>query len=164
MNVEPVRRVLLDQARSQARSLLDAARREAATRRSEAEARSRALVERAAAEQVAAAQAERIRRLAQAERKAYARLLRARRDAYDELRKQGHAAAGDLRSGPEYAALRERLEAAARAQLGEGATVREPRAGGVVGAAGGRLVDYSLPAMVERCLAELGAHVEALWR
>lgn len=164
MNLQPLRTSLLDRARAEAQSVLDAARREAGDRRAAARAEAGAVLRRAVADCDAAAGAARARRRLRARRQARAIVLRARRDAYEELRTGAQAAVADLRVQPGYAQLRERLAAAARDQLGADAELTEPAGGGVVARAGERLVDYSLPAMVERCLANLGPELEELWR
>lgn len=164
MNLEPLRASLLAQAHAEAGALLDAARREADGLRAEARAEAEALLRQATAEREEASAAARARSLLAARREARATVLRARRDAYEELHAAVLAAAADLRAGPDYPRLRERLAATARERLGPGAELTEPAGGGVVARAGERLVDCSLPAMAERCLAGLGPDLEELWR
>lgn len=164
MNLEPVRMALLTQARAEADAQVSAARREADERRSSARAEADALLRRARDEREEAAAAARSRSLLRARREARAIVLRARQDAYDELRAAALAAAADLRVRPDYPRLRDRLAAAARERLGPEAEVTEPAGGGVLARAGDRLVDCSLPVLVQRRLAELGPDLEELWR
>jgi vacuolar-type H+-ATPase subunit E/Vma4 len=164
VSLEPLRASLLAQARAEAAALLDAAGREAGQRRAAARTDAESLLRRAAAEREAAAAAARARSRLRARRDARAIVLRARREAYEELRAAAQTAAAGLCAQPGYPRLRERLAAAAREQLGPDAEVTEPAGGGVLARAGERLVDCSLPTLVERCLAGLGPDLEELWR
>ena len=164
MNLQPLRGSLLAQARAEALALVEAARSDAGDAQAAAGAEAGALIRAAASEREAATGAARERRRQRARREGRAIVLRARRAAYDELRVAALAAAADLLVQPGYPALRERLAAAARARLGPHAEVAEAPGGGVLARAGDRLVDCSLHAMVERCLADLGGDLEELWR
>ncbi len=94
------------------------------------------------------------------------RVLTSRRAVYDALRERALGAVLDTRTTPAYAELLARLTAAARADLGADAVLEtDPDAvGGVLARRGARLVDYTLPALTDRCLGSLGAAVEAPWR
>jgi hypothetical protein len=164
MNLQPLRASLLARAHAEADSVVGAAKREAEERRAAARAEGEGVIERATADREAAAGAAHARRLLRARREAHAIILQARRDVYDEVRTAAQAATADLRVQPGYAPLRERLATAAREQLGADAELTEPAGGGVVARAGERLVDYSLTAMTDRCLAELSLELEELWR
>lgn len=164
MNLEPVRASLLEQARAEAAARVDAARREADERRSSARAEADGLLRRVLGEREEATAAARSRSLLRARREARAIVLHARRDAYEELRAAALAAAADLRARPDYPRLRDRLAAAARERLGPDAEVTEPEGGGVLARAGERLVDCSLPVLVQRRLADLGPDLEDLWK
>jgi vacuolar-type H+-ATPase subunit E/Vma4 len=161
MTLEPLRASLLAQAHAEARSLVDAAGREADRCRAGARAEAAELVRQATADRDVAARGARDARLRRARQEARAIVLRARRDARDELRAAARSAAAGLRGEP---GLGDRLAALAREQLGPEAELMEPAEGGMVARSGERLVDYSLPAMVDRCLAELGPELEELWR
>ncbi len=165
MRLEPLHDALLAQAQAEADRLLAEARERAAALIAEAERRGAALVERARAEGAAAAAMAGAHDHARARRRARTAVLVARRELYDELCRQATAAARRLRDDPGYRALLERLSAAAREQLGEDAVLEvDPvGAGGVRGAKRGRHVDYTLDALVERCLGRLGGRVEELW-
>lgn len=161
MNLEPLRASLLARARAEARTLLDAAHREADGRRAAARAEAAERVRQGLADHDAAAAAARAARLLEARRDARAIVLRARGEAYGELRAAALSAAAALAGQPGF---RERLAAVAREQLGPDAELVEPAEGGLIARSGERLVDYSLPAMVDRCLGELGRDLEELWQ
>jgi flagellar hook-length control protein FliK len=93
-------------------------------------------------------------------------VLAAERESYEELRRRARAAALALREDQGYPRLLERLAAAARGDLGEGAALQidPPELGGVLATAGTRAVDYSLVALADRCVDHLGPRLEALWR
>jgi hypothetical protein len=165
--VEPLRDALLERAHAEAEHVLAAADERAAELLAEAEAHGAALVAQARAEGLAAAALAGAHEQALARRRARTLVLAAQRELYEELRRQARAAVHDLRRDlRRYATLLERLSAAARAQLGEGAEleVDPPGAGGVRAADGPRSVDYTLDALVERCVARLGDGLERLWR
>jgi vacuolar-type H+-ATPase subunit E/Vma4 len=164
VNLGPVRAALLAQARAEAAAQVDAARREADERRASARAEADALLLQARSDREETAAAARSRSLRRARRDARAIVLRARREAWEELRAAALAAAADLRARPDYPGLRDRLAAAARERLGPDAEVTEPDGGGVLARAGERLVDCSLPVLVQRRLADLGPDLEELWR
>lgn len=144
----------LDEAEADARACVEAARREA----DETIARARAQGE--AEGRVEAAHED-------ARERALARMdvLAAQREAYDELRRRAREAARGLREQPGYADLLERLAAAARRDLGDDAELEidPPGAGGVRARAGSRRVDYTLAALADRCVAQLGTGVKRLW-
>jgi vacuolar-type H+-ATPase subunit E/Vma4 len=159
----PVRTWLLDAARADADALLAQAAAEAEARLARAQAEAAALVETARAEGEALGTEAAARELTRARREARARLLRAQADLLDRLREQARAAVLALRADAGYPALVEQLTARARAVLGPDAAVTEADLGGVVGQAGSRRVDLSLPALAEWAIADLGAEVTRLW-
>lgn len=153
---------------AEARAAADLAVRQAAERADaqvvQAEAETTALVARARAEGEAAAELEGVAALAQARRRARSLFLQAQREVYDDVRRQAHEAVQELRSTPRYRDLVERLATSAREILGPDAEIeRDPPEGGVVARAGNRSVDYTLPVLVEHCLAAHGAEIERLW-
>ena len=164
MNLGPLRDALLADARARAAAQLAEASRRAAAQRDAAEAEGTVLVERARAEGSAAAELETAAEDARGHRRARTLVLAARNDVYEELRRRAHAAADGLREGPGYPALLERLATQARSQLGPDAKLElDPPGGGVVASSGARRVDYTLAALVERCIHLLGARMERLW-
>jgi vacuolar-type H+-ATPase subunit E/Vma4 len=144
----------LDEAEAQARAHVEDARRQAADTIARARARGEA------EGRVEAAHEE-------AQVRAFARMdvLAAQREAFDELGRRAREAALALRGEPGYAELLEHLVAAARRDLGEAAELEidPPGAGGVRARAGSRRVDYTLPALADRCVAQLGGGVARLW-
>jgi vacuolar-type H+-ATPase subunit E/Vma4 len=163
--VDPLRAGFLDEARADAERVRAEADRQVAAMRAEAEQRGRALVDQARAEGVATAAIAGRQDRAAARRRARAIVLAAKRDLYEELCLQAQAAARSLCDDPGYPELLGRLTMAVRAQLGEDALleVDPPGAGGVRGSSGARHVDYTLDALVERCLERLGGGLERLW-
>lgn len=165
MNLEPLRRAL----RAETEADTDRRRSEIAAECerivAEAETAARELVRAARLEGERAAVREASRRHASSARRARETVLTARRGLVDELRRRSRAAALELRGQRGYAALLERLQSAARAQLGDDAQlVVDPSGrGGVVGRHGGASVDYTLPAIVDRTIDGLGVQLERLW-
>ncbi|MCZ7590252.1 MAG: V-type ATP synthase subunit E family protein [Gaiella sp.] len=165
VNLEPLRRAL------RAETAADADRRRSEVAAdcerivAEAEAAAQSLAHEARLEGERAAAREAARRHAAAARRARETVLGARRGLVDELRRRADRAVLELRGGPEYAELLERLQAAARAQLEDGAelVVDPPGLGGVVGRRGDASVDYTLPVMAERAIDGLGVELERLW-
>jgi vacuolar-type H+-ATPase subunit E/Vma4 len=137
------RRARLDEARRQAREIVAEGRRSG---------------ERDAAVEVG-------QRCVRARRDARRMALAARAEVLEEFHRRAVEAAQALREGPGYAGLLDRLAAAARAQLGPAAQLEidPPAGGGVVARAGTLLVDYTLPALAERCIAALGPDLQRLW-
>ena len=153
MRLEAFARALTEEARTRTGARLARARAEAEARVAGARREAAAVVERARAE--GTAEADRAMAVQRMEARRHGRrlVLEAERAAYDRLRSAALEAARRLRADPAYAELLDRLEAAARAQLGpEVQVVRDPPGGGVLGEARGRRVDYSLPTLVERAV------------
>ena len=163
--VDPLRESLLRDVRAEIERRLAKVDEQVAAGLAAAEERGRALVEQARAEGVAAAAIAGGHDEVRARRRSRSLVLATRKELYDELRRQALAAAHALAEDSRYPALLERLTAAARAQLGEAAVleVDPPDEGGVRASAGSRHVDYTLGALVERCLDRLGGKVERLW-
>lgn len=163
--VDQLRGRFLAEVHAECAELLSHANAEAHAIRVAAAAQGRALVEQARAEGTAAASLDGVHQTGRARRHGRALVLAERRALYDDLRAQALAAAQELRGAPGYDALLERLAVRARAQLGADAELEvDPAgAGGVRAHAGHRHVDYTLPALVVRCLDALGTEVERLW-
>ena len=105
------------------------------------------------------------RRVAAGRQQAREQVLRARRDVVEALRSRALARVDEQRGSADYGQLRDRLEEIARQQLGAAAAiVEDPDSGGIVARSDGRQVDYRLPVLVDRVVAELGAELEELWR
>jgi hypothetical protein len=165
VTAEPLREALLEQARVDAERALGHADEQVALKLRDAEERGREIVERARAEGTAAAAIASAHEEARARQRARTLVLATRLELYEELARQSRAAAHAFRGDPGYRTLLERLSAAARFQLGEGTALEvDPLEGGVRASSGARHVDYTLDALVERCLEGLGSEVERLWR
>jgi vacuolar-type H+-ATPase subunit E/Vma4 len=165
MNLEPLRRALRAETEAEA----DRRRAEVAAECkrivAEAELAAQGLVHEARLEGERAAARETARRQAGAARRAREASLAARRDLVDELRRRSRLEVLELREQPDYPALLERLSAAARSQLGDDAelVVDPPGRGGVIARRGEASVDYTLAAMADRVIDDLGADLERLW-
>jgi flagellar biosynthesis/type III secretory pathway protein FliH len=165
MTLDAAGEALLDDARAVARRALKAADDEARARIAQAQAEADALLARARAQGEAEGRLE--AGLEEARERTLARMevLAARREAYEELRRRARAAALALRSEAGYDELLEQLAAAARRDLGEDAELEidPPQDGGVRASADGRRVDYTLVALADRCVDDLGAGLKRLW-
>jgi vacuolar-type H+-ATPase subunit E/Vma4 len=165
VSAEAIRTIVLADVESDAGTVDAAAEAEARAELERAQARARAVVERARREGAAAGDLEGARERAEARRRSQRLVLDARRAVYDDFRREAHEGALLLRASGGYGALLERLAEAARSQLGTDAELEVDPAGvgGVRARAGARAVDYTLPALVDRCIASLGSEVERLW-
>lgn len=161
LSLDRLRASFLAHAAAEAEHTVAAAAAERARRLDDARDAASRLVAEGRRTGEAAAGAETARTLLEARRRTRASLLAVRRELYDELRERALEQASALLDD---AAFLTRLEGSARAQLGPAATTDAAAAGGIVACAGGRRVDYSLPALVDRCVAALGERVEELWR
>lgn len=166
MSLDAYRRGRLDEARVAAELRLAEVRSAADAELARAASEAAATLAEARADGTAEADREIAVARARERRQSQRTILGARRRAYDHLQAATVAATADLPLEPGYRALLDRLERWAREQLGEAALVRHGAAGGggVVAEADGRRVDYSLAALAERCLREIGTEVEELWR
>lgn len=166
MNAERLRTSFLAQAAEDAERTIAAANDARRERLAEAKRRGAEIVASARAAGEIDARREAARIVGAARRRARSTTLAARLELYEGLRRRALEAAAELRTKPSYAGILERLERAARSDLGASAVVEldAGEAGGVVARAGSKLVDYSLSALVDRCIETLGERVEELWR
>ena len=166
MSVDRLRASFLAQAAEDAQRTVSRAREERRASLKEAQRRAAEIVTFARAAGETRARLDKARATAAARRRGRSITLAARLELYEELRVQALAAAARLRTDPSYAELLQRLERAARADLGKDAVVELAAggAGGIVARVGSRIVDYSLPALVDRCIAALGERAAELWR
>jgi len=163
-SLQPVRRALLDDAAAAAASLIDEARTVADRLVTDAEQQAAREIDTARQRGERSARAQVERDLARALATARSVVLEAQRRVHDEVIRAAHEAVIDIRADPRYPALLDHLESEAREQLGRGAIIeRDPNGGGVVGAADGRGVDYTLPALADRALAVHADEVAQLW-
>ena len=166
MNLAPLRDVYLAQVSAEVAETAASEESERLERLAAAAAEVEQLVAAAKAAGMEDAAAETRRALADARRQARATTLAAQREMYDRLRRDTIAEVRAIRGSPRYPALLDRLTAELRSQLGETAMLEvdpDPQ-GGVIARDGSRLIDCSLPALAERCLAALGPRIEELWR
>jgi hypothetical protein len=162
--LEPVREALLARARADAAALLDEADRDATAELAAARRRVERLREDAVVQGRADAKVAVRSHLARARGEARARVLHARRAAYEELRVRVQESAARLVHDPAYPAFRDRLVTRAKEELGPDAVVTEDATGGVTAVAGARRVSYTLVALADMVLAELGEEVDGLWQ
>ena len=161
-----VENALLSTASIEAQTIRRGAQERATRIIDQARAEAAALIERrlAAAERVL--QLEEQERLADARAEARTTVLRAQRSVLIEARAAAYAAARELVGDPRYERLLKRLAAEARERLVGAGPVELLGAtgGGLLARAGNRQIDYSLDALVDRCLRAVGSELEQLWR
>ena len=165
MSLDTAREALLTDARSRAQEIVAQAETEAAEQIEPARRQADALVAAARAQGEADGRLEATREEAVARFSARMTVLAEQRASYDELRRRARAAVLRLRDEADYPELLERLAAAARRDLGDDAQLQidPPDVGGVRGTAGTRAVDYTLVALADRCVDDLGPRLAALW-
>jgi vacuolar-type H+-ATPase subunit E/Vma4 len=165
LGLNPVRDALLADAKAAGDRVVDEAAERASVQVVQAEKETAALVARTRAEGEAAAELETISTLAEARRRARALVLEAQCAVYEDVRRDVLSAVRELRTTPRYGDLLDRLTARAREVLGPDAQIeRDPTEGGVVARSGNRRLGYTLPLLVERCLAEHAHEIDRLWR
>lgn len=166
MNLDTLHDRLLRRARSTADLAQATASQQAVSRVHQARADAARLVDAARPEGIELAHADVGIVVADAERAARQVVLRTQQEAVEELRASALRAAASMPRDARYAAWLSCARDLARDQLGGNAdlTLDVPGKGGIVATAGMRAVDYTLPAVVERCLEVLGPEVESLWR
>jgi vacuolar-type H+-ATPase subunit E/Vma4 len=165
MTLEAARDALLSDARAVTDALLAAAEAEARERVAAARREASEIVARARARGEAEGRLQAAREAAQERTLARMDVLAAQREGYDELRRRARYDVLGLREEAGYAELLERLAATARRDLGAGAEqdVDPPGLGGIRAHRGSRSVDYTLVALADRCVAELGPALPRLW-
>lgn len=166
MDVEPLRASLLALVAQDAARDLEQVRAERAARLDEARREAAAIVTDARSAAEREARAALAHRIVRARRSARTVTLAAQRDSFEALRAEARTAALARRDDPGYPALLARLAEACRAQLGADAELQvdAPELGGVIATHGDRRVDYTLPALAERAITDLGTETERLWR
>ena len=166
MNLEVYRRARLDEAWAAARLVEAETEAVSLTRLEDATQAAEAILTKARAEAVAEADSDGATAMGRERRRARRIVLEAQHAAYEGMIARVRAGALALRSDPAYGQLLEGLERSARRRLGDGPVVvqESTSGGGIVAEADGRRLDYTLPALADRCAGELGAEVERLWR
>ena len=165
MSLSIVHEALKTDAQAEAASLEEAARRDAEALLEHTRAEAHAALDAAREEGRAIAERDAAHELARRRREVRATVLGAHRALYDETRRRAQEEALALRGSPHYAKLLEKLSERVREQLGADADidVDPDDRGGVVGRSGDQRVDYTLPSLVERCLALYTAEIVGLW-
>ena len=166
MTLAAVQEVALAEAAAQAQGVRDAARERAEQTVAAARAETATLLaERHSAAERLADREER-EQLAHARAQASVTVLSAQRTVLVQARAAARTAVGQLVDDPRYSHLQERLKADAHHRLQDDEPVRIVPAvdGGFVAYAGSRLIDYSLTALLDRCLEAMQSELERLWR
>ena len=166
MSLKPLRQAYVSRAKAAADETLIGARQQAASVIAAAHDEAERILDAVRKEGQDLADAQSSHERASAARRARTVLLSAQREAYQQFQRQALRRALALREKPEYSALLDHLQALARTQLGDRAEIDvDPQTvGGVRAANGRRLVDYTLPTLVERSISRLGEEVESLWQ
>jgi hypothetical protein len=159
------REALLADARRRAEEIVAQAETQACEQLEPARRQADALVAAGRAHGEADGRLEAAREEAAARFSAHMTVLAEQRASYEELRRRARTAVLALRDDADYPELLERLAAAARRDLGDGAQLQidPPELGGVLGSAGSRTVDYTLVALADRCIDDLGPRLATLW-
>lgn len=161
--LDAVRRHQLATARAEAESILQDARQQAGAIAATGESDAAALLEGARQEGETAASLDTDRAWKTARRRARGTMLAAQRETYEELRSR---IAFAIRHDQRYPVLLERLGHAAQRQLGPGARVEVDRDGdgAVTATRKDRRIQWSLAAIVEAGLDELGPTIAEVWQ
>lgn len=165
VTVERLRRSVLASVASEAEVERARARAEHDARIEEARERAAVILEDARRKHEAEVEAVIAERSARVQREARGLVLAAQAEAYALFAQDALEAVLALRGTQDYERLCSRLASDARALLGERVQLEidPPAVGGVIGSVEGRLVDYSLPALVDRAIADLGTAVARVW-
>ena len=164
-SVKPASSALLADARERAEQLLQQAEEEAYERIAQAQRDAEELIARAREEGLAAGRARAARDAGRDRAVTRWEVLVAQRASYEELRRRVRSEVMALRDERGYPELLQRLAAAARRDLGDGAEIEidPPGQGGVRARAGSRQVDYTLASLAEGCVGDLGPVLAQLW-
>jgi vacuolar-type H+-ATPase subunit E/Vma4 len=165
MNLDSLRTALRVEAETAATQRLAQVEEACEHRLAEAHAKARELADQGRLEGERLAKQNSLRRRAAAKRHARELRLVAQAGLLDELRLRATEDALELRTDPRYEELLERLSTLAKSQLrADAEVVADAEVGGVVGRAGSMSVDYRLPVLVERAIAQLDGQLETLWQ
>ncbi len=166
MNLDSLRTALRVEAETEAVERLAQVDEACKRRLADAHATARELTKQGRLEGGRVAARNSLRRRAAANRRAREVRLAAQRGLVDDLRLRANEAALELREDARYGGLLERVSQAAKSQLGADAEIEvdPPDLGGVRARVGSTSVDYTLPALVDRAIAELDGQLETLWQ
>lgn len=159
----PVRAALLATAETRADAIRQDAEEQARAVVAAAHDEAARIIAAAASEGETSARADAALRSARVRRQAHELVLAQQAALRRELARQVREAAVDLRQDASYPTLLATLTQRCRAVLGAEAVVTEDPAGGVVGQAGSRTLDLSLPALAARTLDAMSPQVSRLW-
>lgn len=162
VELEPVRRALIADARSEAERRLAAARTDSEQMVAAANAEVDADVDRARRKAIASAEARADAQLTEARHRSRAAVLAARADLRRALDERVRARLAAVPDDPRYPRLLDHLTALARAQLGDDAVIVSDPDGGIVARSGSRRVDYRLAALVDRAIGAAAEEVASL--
>lgn len=165
LKLEAFRKAVLDEVQQEARERVEQVERDAQRKLAEARQKRESLMEEARREGRESAERQTRRRRLEARREGRAQILRARREALTQLRERTLQRFKNRHEDGDDRLFMSRLEEMARDQLGNDTRIEpNPDAGGLVACLEGRIVDYRLPAVVDRALEDLGTELEELWR
>jgi cell division septum initiation protein DivIVA len=162
--LRPLRQALFHAAEREAERIRENARREAALIAAEANAEAGRISRDAATRGEADAIADARTNSSQARRTAREKVLTAQESLRLELLGELRTAAVAAQADSRYPALLERLHRRAVAVLGPDAELSESPGGGLIGVAGTRRLDLSLPALALRRAEEMPEEVSGLWK
>ena len=161
--LEPVRQALRHDAEATAAHTDAQARTQASDLMARAQAQSDAIHAAAEQEGAEAARAEAAASSARARRRARRTVLAEQEHLRAELQARVLELSREIRRDPRYPQILRRLTAEADQVLGPLASVTESHLGGVVGTAGSRRLDLTLPALAEQALEDHAGEVRRLW-
>jgi vacuolar-type H+-ATPase subunit E/Vma4 len=164
LTLDPLLVTVLAEARSHADRSLALAEREAEALVAAAQEEARRIADRAHASGTEAADEESVVRISQARAVARTCVLEAQREALVRLRTEVLHMLADVAGSAVGAAVADRLAAVARSQLGAEALIEQAPGGGIIATAGRLRVDYGFSTLADRCIRDLGARIEELWR
>ena len=166
MNVDSLRHVLIQRARTDADAIIAAAESEARRRREAATLRVATVIDQARRDGESAARREAALDLRAARRQARAAVLAAQHDAEQRLRHDVAVAAIGLRDDPAYATLLTALTRIARERLGGHASIvlDPPGRGGIIAREGTRRLDLTLASLALLALDTAAAPPETTER
>ena len=161
--LDPVRRALTQEAETAAAQADAAARSQASEIMARAQAEADAIRGTARREGAEAARAEAVAASARARREARGTVLAEQEHLRSLLREQVLEQVREVRRDPRYPQILRRLTAQADRLLGPMASVTESPKGGVVGTAGSKRLDMSLPTLAEQAFEQHAGEVRRLW-
>ncbi|MCC9174941.1 V-type ATP synthase subunit E family protein [Arthrobacter sp. zg-Y179] len=161
--LDPVRQALRRNAETEAARLDAEARQQAADLLGRAQAEADTIHRTAQREGAEAARADAAASSARARREARRTVLAEQEHLRSLLAEQVQEQVHEVRRDPRYPQILRRLTAQADRVLGPMASVTESYKGGVIGTAGSRRLDLSLPTLADQALEDHAGEVRRLW-